>query len=79
MQADTSQQAAEPQEAEEEEEYDPYAPLDPHATGTLPIKPFKKSRKPSARRRPNEADPLELGKLGEPKHATADRTSAAPP
>ncbi|KAL3132422.1 hypothetical protein ABBQ32_008980 [Trebouxia sp. C0010 RCD-2024] len=62
-QADTSQQVTEPQEAEEEE-YDPYTPLDPHATGILPIKPFKKGRKPSARRRPKEADPLELSKLG---------------
>lgn len=76
-QADTSQQVTEPQEAEEEE-YDPYTPLDPHATGILPIKPFKKGRKPSARRRPKEADPLELSKLGEPKRATADKMSAAP-
>lgn len=75
-QADTSQQAAELQEVEEEE-YDPYAPLDPHAKGSLPIKPFKKGRKPSAQRRPKEAEPLGLGKLGESKQTIADWTSVA--
>ena len=79
-QADISQQAAAPQDPEEEEEYDPYAPLDPHAAGTLPIKPFKKGRKPAARRRPKEAEPLELGKLGESRvqqqHLTAAETSS---
>ena len=60
MQADAPQQAAEV----EEEEYDPYAPLDPHAKGTLPIKPFKKGKKPSARRRLKQAGETELGKLG---------------
>ena len=62
-QADAPQQAAEPEEYEEEE-YDPYTPLDPHAKGSLPIKPFKKGKKPSARRRPKQADLPELGKLG---------------
>lgn len=63
MHAEASQQAAaEPEDCEEE--YDPYAPLDPHAKGTLPIKPFKKGRKPSARRRPKQADLRQLGKLG---------------
>ena len=63
IQADAPQQAAEPAECEEEE-YDPYTPLDPHAKGTLPIKPFKKGRKPSARRRLKQAGLPELGKLG---------------
>lgn len=62
-QADCPQQAVEPEEYEEEE-YDPYTPLDPHAKGSLPIKPFKKGKKPSARRRPKQADLPELGKLG---------------
>ena len=63
VQADAPQQAAEPEECEEEE-YDPYAPLDPHAKGSLPIKPFKKGKKPSARRRPKQADLPQLCKLG---------------
>ncbi len=64
--SDSLQQAAQPQEEEqEEEEFDPYAQLDPHAKGTLPIKPFKKGRKPSRRKRPKQADALELGDLGE--------------
>lgn len=63
IQADAPQQAAEPEECEEEE-YDPYTPLDPHTKGSLPIKPFKKGKKPSARRRPKQTDLPELGKLG---------------
>ena len=62
MQADMPQQAAET--PEEEEEYDPYAPLDPHAAGSLPIKPFKKGRKPTRRKRPKQADLTELEDLG---------------
>ncbi|DBA99076.1 hypothetical protein WJX77_009045 [Trebouxia sp. C0004] len=62
LQSDSSQQAAQPQE--EEEEFDPYAPLDPHSKGTLPIKPFKKGRKPTRRKRPKQADALDVGALG---------------
>ena len=52
--SDAHQQAVQPQamaEEEDEDDYDPYAPLDPNEKGTLPIKPFKKGRKPSRRRK----------------------------
>ena len=35
--------------------YDPYAPLDPHAPGSLPIRPFCKGRAPRKPRAPKVA------------------------
>ena len=67
--SDAHQQAAEPQavaEEDDEEDYDPYAPLDPHAKGSLPIKPFKKGRKPSRRKRHKQAGSQLGNNLGLP-------------
>ncbi|KAA6428176.1 MAG: condensin-2 complex subunit H2 [Trebouxia sp. A1-2] len=65
LQSSSSQQAAQLQEEDqEEEEFDPYAPLDPHVEGTLPIKPFKKGRKPTRRKRPKQADCQDVDALG---------------
>ena len=66
LQSESSQQAEHLQEEDQEdEEFDPYAPLDPHIKGTLPIKPFKKGRKPSRRKRSKQAGCLDVGALGE--------------
>ena len=66
LQSDSSQQAAQLQEEDqEEEEFDPYAPLDPHIKGTLPIKPFKKGKKPTRWKRPKQAGCLDVAALGE--------------
>lgn len=68
LQSDSRQHAAQPQEKQEDEEFDPYAPLDPQAKSTLPIKPFKKGRKPTRRKRPKQAEALGLDDLGESSH-----------
>ena len=68
LQSDSRQHAAQPQEEQEDEEFDPYAPLDPQAKSTLPIKPFKKGRKPTRRKRPKQAEALGLDDLGESSH-----------
>ena len=62
-----SQQRTQPNQEEEqaeEEEFDPYAPLDPHAKGALLIKPFKKGRKPTRRKRPQQPAAAQLGNTG---------------
>ena len=67
MQSGMSQHPTQPLQEEqqaEEEEFDPYAPLDPHAKGNLPIKPFKKGRKPSRRKRPQHANAAQISSMG---------------